>query len=349
MSTFSDNQHPGPADRTGALPATAPARDSDRAARVALTWLTEPGDHTVWSLVEQHGAPATLDLVVRGDVPDIVLTNARRATAADRDAQRIAVEALHHAQQLGTRIVTPADDEWPVRLNALAGLAPDALGPAHVHVRPPLCLWVRGAWPLREAFDRSVAVVGARAATHYGTTVAAGIASEMAARGWTIVAGGAYGIETAAHHATMAAGGRTVAVLPCGVDRPYPAGNAAMFARIADDGLLISEWPFGTEPLRHRFLARNWLIAAATRGTVVVEAAVRSGSAQMMQSVLALGRAAMVVPGPVTSALSAGSHELLRAHPQAKLVTGVPHILEALLPHTPASAHHTHPASDGLT
>ena len=120
----------------------------------------------------------------------------------------------------------------------------------------------------------------------------------------------------------------TVAVLACGVDRPYPVGNAALFEQIAESGLLISEWPPSAEPLRHRFLIRNRVIAAATRGTVVVEAAARSGAVQTMSRVLALNRTAMVVPGPVTSAMSVGCHELLRGYPQTRLVTGPAHVLE---------------------
>jgi DNA processing protein len=119
-----------------------------------------------------------------------------------------------------------------------------------------------------------------------------------------------------------------VAVLACGLDRPYPVGNAALFDRIAEHGLLISEWPPGSEPLRHRFLIRNRVIAAATAGTVMVEASARSGARQTMSRVLALGNSAMVVPGPVTSAMSVGCHELLRTEHKARLVTGLPHVLE---------------------
>jgi DNA processing protein len=121
-----------------------------------------------------------------------------------------------------------------------------------------------------------------------------------------------------------------VAVLASGVDNPYPLSNASMFERIAETGLLISEWPPNTQPLRHRFLIRNRVIAAATAGTVVVEAAARSGAKQTMSRVLALNRAAMVVPGPVTSAMSVGCHELVRGHPDVTLVTGVDDVLEAV-------------------
>jgi DNA processing protein len=147
-------------------------------------------------------------------------------------------------------------------------------------------------------------------------------------RGWTVVSGGAFGIDAAAHRAALTAGGLTVAVLACGVDRPYPAGNAAMFERIAESGLLMSEWPPGSEPLRHRFLIRNRVIAAATVGTVIVEAAARSGAVQTLSRTVALGRRAMVVPGPVTSAMSVGCHELLRRQPETVVVTSAAHVLE---------------------
>src|SRR5205823_12763981 len=122
-------------------------------------------------------------------------------------------------------------------------------------------------------------------------------------------------------------GGTTVAVLACGIDRPYPAAHTSLFERIADEGLLLSEWPPGAAPHRQRFLIRNRVIAAATRGTVVVEAAIRSGARQTLGRARLLGRAAMAVPGPVTSALSAGCHEELRRL-DTRLVTSVAEVLE---------------------
>ncbi|WP_250001726.1 DNA-processing protein DprA [Actinoplanes sp. M2I2] len=307
-----------------------PSDDDDRAARVALTWLAEPGNRAVWSLVEEGGAVATLDRLLRGDVPDGPLRAAARARSADLDPRRLAELTMRRAQRLGARIVVPPDEEWPSRVASLATLALDVAGRVNQDVRPPLCFWVRGSWPLGETLARAVAVVGARAATSYGIHVTNEIAYGLASHDWTVVSGGAFGIDAAAHRAAMAAGGRTVAVLACGVDRPYPVGNSAMFDRIAESGLLISEWPPGSEPLRHRFLIRNRVIAAATVGTVLVEAAARSGAIQTMGRVLALGRPAMVVPGPVTSAMSVGCHELLRERPDATLVTGAPHVLEAI-------------------
>ncbi|MFD0520453.1 DNA-processing protein DprA [Paractinoplanes durhamensis] len=323
---------PLPAAPPGSSPpgSSPPGSDADRAARTALTWLAEPGNRTVWSMVQSYGAPETLDRLMRGACPEAALQASVLARMADFDPERLADANLRRAEQLGARIVVPADEEWPSRVDALSVLELDQPGRLGRDVRPPLCVWVRGAWPLGQALERSVAVVGARAATGYGKQVTGDIAYGLAEHGWTVVSGGAFGIDAAAHRATLAAGGLTVAVLACGVDRPYPAGNAAMFDRIAETGLLISEWPPDAEPLKHRFLIRNRVIAAATVGTVVVEAAARSGAIQTMNRVLALRRPAMVVPGPVTSAMSVGCHELLRAHPETTLVTGLPHVLETV-------------------
>jgi DNA processing protein len=229
-------------------------------------------------------------------------------------------------------VIVPTDPEWPTPVEALATLELDAGGRVNQDVRPPLCIWKRGSWRLNEVLDSSVAIVGARAATSYGVHVTTDLGFGLAERGWTVVSGGAFGIDAAAHRAALAAGGLTVAVLACGVDRPYPVGNSAMFERIAETGLLISEWPPGSEPLRHRFLIRNRVIAAATVGTIVVEAAARSGAVQTMSRVVALGRTAMVVPGPVTSAMSVGCHELLREYPPVRVVGGLPHVLEEISP-----------------
>ncbi|MGY1719377.1 DNA-processing protein DprA [Blastococcus sp. SYSU DS0552] len=138
-------------------------------------------------------------------------------------------------------------------------------------------------------------------------------------------------MDGAAHRGALAAGAPTVAVLSCGVDRPYPAGHGALFHRIAETGLLVSEWPPGCAPLRHRFLVRNRLIAALTCGTVVVEAAARSGALATAARARKLGRPVLVVPGPVTSALSVGCHELLRdAQSEAALVTSAAQVIEAV-------------------
>jgi DNA processing protein len=301
---------------------------TDLLARVALTMVAEPGNRVVWSMVEQDGAAVTLERLLGGDVPDSGLRAAVLARSAAGDPRRLAEVALRRGERLGARVLVPADEEWPAGVAALATLELDAGGRINQDTRPPLCVWVRGGWPLGPALEKSVAIVGARAATSYGVHVTTEVAFGLAERGWTVVSGGAFGIDAAAHQAALAGGGLTIAVLACGVDRPYPAGNTGLLEQIAESGLLISEWPPGADPLRHRFLIRNRVIAAATRGCVVVEAAARSGAAQTMNRVLSLNRVAMVVPGPVTSAMSVGCHEILRTNPQARLVTGLPHVLD---------------------
>jgi DNA processing protein len=245
---------------------------------------------------------------------------------------------LRRAERCGARLVVPEDDEWPaLPLHALAvALSEEPVDHRAQSDRttapvPPIALWVRGPARLDELVDRSVAVVGSRASTAYGEHVAAELGHQLGERGWTVVSGGAYGIDAAAHRGALAAGAPTLAVLACGVDRPYPAAHGALFARIAESGLLVSEWPPGCAPLRHRFLVRNRLIAALTRGTVVVEAAARSGAQATAKRARRLGRELLVVPGPVTSAMSVGCHELLREPESgATLVTSAAQVIEAV-------------------
>jgi DNA processing protein len=302
--------------------------EAHRIARVAMTLLIEPGHRTVWSMVQQDDAPTALDRLLAGDIPDLALRAAVTARTGGVDARRVAQVALRRAQRLGARLVVPGDSEWPAQVDDLAQLQSGTDGVAQ-HSAPPLCLWVRGDRSLNEAFTRSVAIVGARAATPYGKQVAFDLAQDLATRGWTIVSGGAYGVDAAAHRGALAAAGVTVAVLACGIDRPYPVGNAALFEQIIVSGLLVSAWPPGTEPLRHRFSIRNWLTATSA-GTVLVEANARSGGLQMVSRALDLKRPAMVVPGPVTSVMSAGCHGVLRAHAAARLVTSAGEVITEL-------------------
>jgi len=304
--------------------------DEIRLARTALTWLTEPGTRSVHRLVARVGPVGALQRLTAGETSDAKLRAAAQARMGGGDPREMAERALAQTERVGARLVIPEDEEWPLRVRDLARLVRDADRRVDQETAPPLCIWVRGAWPLSEALDRSVAVVGSRAATPYGLHVGTQLGYGLADRGWTVVSGGAYGIDAAAHRGALNAEGLTIAVLACGVDRPYPVGNTALFDRIADTGLLISEWLPGADPLRHRFLIRNRLIAAITCGTVLVEAAARSGATQTLGRALAIDRPAMVVPGPVTSAMSVGAHELLREHPKARLVTGVPHVLEEI-------------------
>ena len=227
-------------------------------------------------------------------------------------------EGIADACRDGIRPICPGDAEWPGAL--------DQLGPAR-----PYALWLRGNADLRFACSRSVSMVGSRAATGYGGHVAGEIAADLGERGWAIVSGGAYGIDAAAHRGALAAEAVTIAVLACGVDYPYPAGHADLFAAIAAQGLVVSEWPPGRHPGRTRFLVRNRVIAALGCGTVIVEAGERSGALNTARHAANLGKPLMAVPGPVTSAQSAGCHRIIMEW-GASCVTRAADVIELLSP-----------------
>lgn len=305
-----------------------------RRARAWLSRTLEPGSILAWRFVERVGAVDAVRRIRTGEAPAEVVRLAGARAGSDES-----LADLRAAERCGGRLVVPEDAEWPAfplhSLVLAAAQEPDAPDRQTDRTRslaPPLALWVRGEARLDELVDRSVAIVGSRASTAYGEHVAGELSSGLAERGWTVASGGAYGIDAAAHRGALVAEGSTVAVLACGVDRPYPSGNSTLLARIADTGgLLVSEWPPGAAPHQHRFLVRNRLIAALTRGTVVVEAAARSGALATGDRARRLGKAVMAVPGPVTSAMSVGCHELLRRpEEQATLVTSAAQVIEVV-------------------
>lgn len=288
-------------------------------ARAYLMRVAEPPAGALGLLVAAEGPVRAAALVRAGRVPDAVAaeTSARRG-AADPAADLAAGDAA------GLRLLVPEDADWP----AWPLLALDtASARGQRWAGSPLGLWVRGSASLTELLDRAVAVVGARASTGYGEHVATEFGYGLAERDWTVVSGAAYGIDGAAHRGCLTAGGPTVAVLGCGADGDYPTGHAGLLTRIAESGAVISEYPPGTPPGRHRFLVRNRLIAAFGAGTVVVEAGLRSGARNTAATAAALGRPVMATPGPITSAMSAGCHELIRTA-GATLTASVAQVIE---------------------
>ncbi|MEU7739652.1 DNA-processing protein DprA [Nonomuraea sp. NPDC049158] len=241
------------------------------------------------------------------------LTQRLRAWRARLESADPAAD-LANGERSGARFIIPGSPEWPTQL--------DQLGP-----RRPLGLWLHGSADLRFSCLRSIAVVGARAATAYGVHVAAQFAVGFSDSGWTVVSGGAFGIDGAAHRGSLAADSPTVVVLACGVDVSYPTGHHELFAAARDQGVVVSECPPGVHPTRARFLIRNRLIAALSRGTVVVEAALRSGALNTAGHALSLQRHLAAVPGPITSTMSAGCHRLLRER-KAVCVTSPEEVIE---------------------
>ena len=275
----------------------------ERYARVVWNTLTEPGDGAAGILTAAQGPVEALARVRRGELSDSVLERGEARLALERWEPRMrpgAVSAvLRTARAARLHLVTPADEAWPD--------AADDLGP-----HAPLVLWVRGDPRALEAARSGVAIVGARAATAYGEHVAGEFAAELAASGVCVVSGAAFGIDAAAHRASLAGGGCTVALMAGGLERAYPQAHTELVERIAATGAVVSEVAPGSAPTKWRFLQRNRLIAALSAATVVVEAGWRSGSVNTAHHASALGRPLGAVPGPVTSAASAGCHRLLR-------------------------------------
>lgn len=295
----------------------------ERAARAAWSVVAEPGDGVAGALIGELGAAEALRFAVATSSEDRAVAGASeqargaiaeaRARWKPRADPRAVRDALVAATHVGARLVVPGDATWPSRL-------------ADLGVHAPAALWVRGD-PAHLVAGRAVSVVGARAATAYGEHVAAELAGDLAAGSAVVVSGGAYGIDGAAHRAALGTGGVTVAFLAGGVDRAYPAGHQQLFARITTTGTVVSELPCGAAPTKWRFLARNRLIAALGDATVVVEAGWRSGSLNTAGHAAALGRPLGAVPGPVTSAASAGCHRLMREY-DARCVTSAAEVRE---------------------
>ena len=297
-------------------------------ARAALTYLAEPADRWLAQLVQVSGAAAALDVIKTYSVPPGAgyspLSGKARAMKAAMERWRTRLPELPGPEEVlafresGIRLIAPGDPEWP---GQLADLGDDQ----------PYALWLRGHADLRFSCLRSVAIVGSRAATAYGSYVAAEFAASVAARGWAVVSGGAFGVDAAAHRGALGADGVTVAVLACGVDTSYPSAHTELFDAVAAQGVIVSEWPPGRTVSRLRFLVRNRVIAALATGTLVVEAGQRSGAVNTARHARDLRRRLMAVPGPVTSDQSAGCHHIIREW-QGVLVTSAAEVIEELSP-----------------
>ena len=303
------------------------APDGERRARVALSFLARPGDPVLGAALRTRTASDLLALVTGADADGAALLSAADEDAAlDRAVRRWRDRLVEVPPQgrlaawhdRGTRLIVPGDPGWPTQL--------DDLGDTR-----PLVLWLRGTADLRLTCLNSVSIVGSRAATGYGSHVAIEMAASLAERGTATVSGGAYGIDASAHRGALAGAGVTVAVLAGGLNFGYPRGHGQLFDAIAAQGLLVSECPPDSGPTRPGFLVRNRIIAALSRGTVVVEAALRSGALNTARHARELCRPVMAVPGPVTSEQSAGCHELIRDY-GAMCVTGAADVIEHVGP-----------------
>lgn len=294
----------------------------ERVARMALASVIEPGDPGVAGLLGLHSAEEVWEMLLGGPAD----------SAWSRRARETSPEHLVEAtERCGARFVIPSDSEWPA-----AGVPDLAFAePVQDIGGVPLGLWVSGPGDLARWSANSVAIVGSRAATAYGESVAIDLAAGLAELGVTVLSGGAYGIDAAAHRGAMAVeAGSTVAVVACGVDTDYPPGHRALFERMRREHLLVSELAPGQHPTRRRFLVRNRLIAALTQATVIVEAGLRSGASNTANWASAIGRPLLAVPGSVNSAMSQTPHRLIREQ-RAILATNCAEVVEVLTPFRP--------------
>lgn len=294
------------------------AFDELRLARAYLLAVAEPPAPALAAFVEAHGPIVAAQRIREQDVPTQVA-----AATADRAHHDISVD-IGRASEHNARLIIPEDDEWPHWAMLPLRSSADRLDTA-----PPLALWARGSARLDDAVRTSVSITGTRAASGYGEYAAADTAYAVANEDVTVVSGASYGIDASAHRGALAAEGTTVAVLGCALDAGYPAGHDGLLTRIAERGLVLSEYPPGTPPAKHRFEACRRLIAALGQCTLVVEAGLRSGAVALARIASALGKPVLAIPGPVTSRTSEGCNELIREQ-RATLATTAAHVLESI-------------------
>jgi DNA protecting protein DprA len=277
----------------------------------ARLFLAVEGGSTFWAReVFTNGSDYVLDRALNGGYDPVKYARTIEKLRASNADQLI--QSIGDAQ---ATFLTPADSTWPQSVNDLAA--------------PPIALVIKGD-PALLTGD-SLAIVGTRNPTQYGVRIAQDFAAGFVDRDWSIISGGAYGIDAAAHKGALVAEGITIAVIAAGIDINYPAGNARLFAEIAELGCLVSEVAPGTPAIPSRFLTRNRLIAALSNATLVVEAAFRSGSLRTARDAAELLRPVMAIPGPITSPVSEGCHRLIGER-AAEIVTSVADAVEFLAP-----------------
>ena len=275
-------------------------------ARAILFSCIEPG-HFFWSAeISAHGPLKVLESILSASYPAektrAIITSIRVADVG---------QILYEIEKAGAKFLTPEHEHWPIGVNQL--------------VNPPIGLIVKGDSTC--LITDSLAIVGSRKPTNYGANIASEFARGFSDLGWTIISGGAYGIDSYAHRATLQANGRTIAVLATGIEVAYPKSNQKLFNEMSAHGALISELMPYESAMPSRFLVRNRLIASIAKATLVVEAAYKSGSLRTAHDAAELLRPVMAIPGPINSAMSQGCHRLISER-AAELITSVADAVE---------------------
>ena len=275
-------------------------------ARAILFSCIEPG-HFFWSAeISAHGPLKVLESILSASYPaektKAIITSIRSAEVG---------QILFEIEKAGAQFLTPEHEHWPIGVNQL--------------VNPPIGLIVKGDSTC--LITDSLAIVGSRKPTNYGAHVASDFARAFSDLGWTIISGGAYGIDSYAHRTTLQANGRSIAVLATGIEVAYPKSNQKLFDEMRVNGALISELMPYESAMPSRFLVRNRLIASIAKATLVVEAAFQSGSLRTAHDAAELLRPVMAIPGPINSSMSQGCHRLISER-VAELITSVADAVE---------------------
>ena len=282
--------------------------NEEKSARLELFAATEGGSSFWGSEIAEQGAHQTLLRIKDGFY---------RSSKAEKTLAQLhpggSAALLESIEKVGGIFIAPGDTAWPEQLDDLA--------------TPPIGLVVKGKVDCLKT--RSIAIVGTRNPTPYGARIASDFAAGFVDREWSIVSGGAYGIDTHAHKGALIAEGITIAVIASGIDINYPAGNERLFTEIAELGAIVSEVMPGTPAFPSRFLTRNRIIAALSLSTLVVEAAFRSGSLRTARDAAELMRPVMAIPGPINSPTSEGTHRLIGER-AAEIVTSVSDAVELI-------------------
>ena len=286
----------------------------EKTAKLILFSSVDPVDIFWQGEVLRNGAVDTYQKIIKGssyinisDFPQI------RNRALNVNVEYLKSEII----AANAQFISSEDFDWPVSCQDLSA--------------PPIGLIIKGERKLLTQLSKSISIVGSRRPTNYGLSVANQLATDASKQEIVVISGGAYGIDSAAHQATLMAGGKTLAVLAGGVNNLYPPENHQMFSQIAENGLLISEVMPSVRTVPARFLNRNRLIAALSKATVVVEAEFVSGSIRTARDAAEIFRPVFAIPGEISSKLSDGCHRLI-AERIADIATSLDEIVEVIKP-----------------
>ena len=281
-------------------------------AYLALSWISDICDLETSNLIAKFGAIETLNVISQSSPRNAVEKRRKNRLSNLGEIQ----ELKYVLRRNLINYISAIDANWPKSLNDLG-------------FNKPLGLFYKGDIDLLN--QENISIIGTRKSSNYGNSIAGEFAFDLASIGFNIVSGGAIGIDTASHHGTLNAQGKTICVQANGLHKFYPSKNEILFDKIIKNGLMISEYPPGRNPTKNYFLDRNRIIAALSKSTMVVEAAEISGALSTVRHALRMQRLVLAVPGSIHSKSSVGTNELIRNR-EAESVTNLQQVLELILP-----------------